>query len=601
MILPDHDPEGEGYARTVISHLAPLRPRPRVRIVRLAELWRTGEPIPKGADIEEWLADGIPEGWEPEQCRAELERVADSAPEIDLDAKPEPSNPAPPLDWPDEPKPVRYELRPVPTLETGMIPDPLRGWLADIAERVSCPLDFPAVGALVALAVVVGRKLGIRPKRQDDWTVVPNLWGGVIGRPGVMKTPALAEATKPLRRLEADARKRHAADSNEFQAAALIAAAQAEAAKKALKDAVKNGESPEELERLARDAMKATTPAAPILRRYTSSDPSVEALGELLRDNPAGIGLIRDELPGWLRSFDRSGRECDRAFYLESWNGNGLPFTYDRIGRGTIVIPNPCVSILGGMQPGPLRALLRSVARGEEADDGLISRFQLLVWPDTSADWRNVDRWPDTTAKNRAYSVFQALDVLDPSTIDTTPDEDGGPPFLRFEPEAQELFDSWRAGLEAKLRATSESHLIESHLAKYRSLMPSLAGLFHLFSVADGAGVSPVTLRAAELAVRWCDHLEAHARRIYACVADPDLEPALALSARIKAGALPSPFTYRDVYRRCWSGLDNPEATRRAVAALEGLDWFRTVETPNTGGAPRVDIYIHPKLPRKAL
>ena len=57
-----------------------------------------------------------------------------------------------------------------------MIPGPLRAWLADIAERVGCPLEFPAAGALVALAIVVGSKVAIRPKRKDDWTVVPNLW-----------------------------------------------------------------------------------------------------------------------------------------------------------------------------------------------------------------------------------------------------------------------------------------------------------------------------------------------------------------------------------------------------------------------------------------
>jgi hypothetical protein len=378
-----------------------------------------------------------------------------------------------------------------------------------------------------------------------------------------------------------------------------VADARAEAAKKELKNAAKLKKPQAVLESLARDAAQAAAPAQPILRRYTTSDPSVEALGELLRDNSNGIGLIRDELPGWLRSFDKVGRECDRAFYLEAWNGHGPSFTYDRIGRGTILIPSPCVSILGGMQPGPLRALVRRVARGEEADDGLISRFQLFVWPDTSAEWRNVDRWPDTTAKNRAYAIFQALDAPAPAEIDATPDEDGGPPFLRFDSEAQDLFDSWRSELEAKVRAPDESPLIESHLAKYRSLMPSLAELFHLIEVADGAGAGPVGFRAARLAAEWGTYLEAHARRIYACVADPELEPARALAERIKAGALPSPFTSRDVYRRCWSHLDDPEAVRRAAAALEDLGWVRVVES-NTEGRPRTDIHIHPKLPRKA-
>ena len=77
--------------------------------------------------------------------------------------------------------------------------------------------------------------------------------------------------------------------------------------------------------------------------------------------------------------------------------------------------------------------------------------------------------------KNRAYTIFKYLDDLDPKEIDAQADDDGGPPFLRFELEAQDLFDGWRTALEAKVRAPELNPLIESHLAKYRSLMPSLA------------------------------------------------------------------------------------------------------------------------------
>ena len=55
---------------------------------------------------------------------------------------------------------------------------------------------------MVAYASVVGRKVAIRPKRRDDWTVVPNLWGTIIGRPGTLKSPALQEALRPLSLLE---------------------------------------------------------------------------------------------------------------------------------------------------------------------------------------------------------------------------------------------------------------------------------------------------------------------------------------------------------------------------------------------------------------
>lgn len=95
---------------------------------------------------------------------------------------------------------------PVPSLPPEMLPEPLQAWLQDVAERTCLPLEFVACPALVALGAVIGRALGVRPKRHDDWLVVPNLWGGIVGRPGLMKSAAISEATKPLARLAVEAR-----------------------------------------------------------------------------------------------------------------------------------------------------------------------------------------------------------------------------------------------------------------------------------------------------------------------------------------------------------------------------------------------------------
>ena len=110
------------------------------------------------------------------------------------------------------------------------------------------------------------------------------------------------------------------------------------------------------------------------------------------------------------------GMKADRAFYLEAWNGHGR-FKYDRISRGTIDIEAACISILGGIQPGPLGHYLRSALQGGEGDDGLIQRFQLLVWPDISKEWVNVDRWPDSDARKKAYEVFSRLNKLTAADI----------------------------------------------------------------------------------------------------------------------------------------------------------------------------------------
>jgi hypothetical protein len=96
------------------------------------------------------------------------------------------------------PKPLPSGLPPVAPLDPALLPEALRGWVEDVSDRMQCPPDYPAVATVVALSAVIGRQIAIRPKRFDEWTVVPNLWGGVIGSPGELKTPAVQDALKPL-------------------------------------------------------------------------------------------------------------------------------------------------------------------------------------------------------------------------------------------------------------------------------------------------------------------------------------------------------------------------------------------------------------------
>src|SRR5262245_4226888 len=106
-------------------------------------------------------------------------------------------------DWP-EPLPIRPALMPARLAPT-LIPEPYRAWNRDVALRLQCPIEFVAAAAIVMTAAVVGASCGIKPKRHDDWLVIPNLWGGIVGQPGMLKSPAIAEALRPLGRLAAEA------------------------------------------------------------------------------------------------------------------------------------------------------------------------------------------------------------------------------------------------------------------------------------------------------------------------------------------------------------------------------------------------------------
>ncbi len=447
---------------------------------------------------------------------------------------------------------------------------------------------------------MVGRKIGIRPKRYDDWLVVPNLWGAIIGRPGIMKTPALTEVLKPLHRLQIQARKDFEKKKQEWGADQLYGKLKRADKEKAAKEALKDRKT-EEAKKLAQEALAPDDSPEPVQRRYIVNDSTVEKLGEILKENPRGVLYFRDELIGWLRTLDREGHENDRAFYLEAWDGKGS-YTYDRIGRGTIFIESVCASIFGGIPPGPLASYLRAAVHGgTRDDDGLLQRFQLAVYPDDPGDWINVDRWPDTTAKNTAFALFEKLDTIDPAVLGGTIVEEEPVPFLHFAPSAQGFFDEWRSDLEQKIRSRDMHPALEAHLAKYRSLMPSLALLFHLLDIVDGKGAGAVSEHAAKRAAGWCDFLEAHAQRIYQAVTQHSLFAARKLAERIQAGDLPNPFTSGTVLQKGWAGLITLEEVREAVLLLEELHWVRGKKgTPGEqGGRPSFHYQINPRLVRK--
>ena len=197
-----------------------------------------------------------------------------------------------------------------------MIPEPFRLWLMDIANRMKCPLDFVASGAVVMVSALVGTRLAIKPKTRDDWTIVPNLWGAVVAGPSAMKTPSIAEVFKPLYRLMAESRAEFEGQQQQYEAQLLSYEAQ------------RKVYQAQEQERLKGKSVNnpvafPEAPVKPAERRFVANDATVEKLAELLNENPAGLLVWRDELVGLLAGWDRAGREEDRAFYLEGWNGNG--------------------------------------------------------------------------------------------------------------------------------------------------------------------------------------------------------------------------------------------------------------------------------------
>ena len=250
------------------------------------------------------------------------------------------------LEWPQRQPLPDFSLK-AQKLCIHLIPRSVRAWIEDASYRMQVALDYLMPMVIVAASSVIGRQIAIRPKRNDSFEIVPNLWGMLIAPPSTLKSPSIGEALSPLQRLN-----RLASEEN---AIALSSAEReiyrVETEIRTLEKRVgRKGEDRESLVEQILELKARLKELTPKARRFYSNDSTIEKLAMLLAENPNGLLVLRDELMGFFKTFEKSGHESDRSFFLEGWNGNG-EFQVDRITRDTISVHGLCLSVIGGIQP----------------------------------------------------------------------------------------------------------------------------------------------------------------------------------------------------------------------------------------------------------
>ncbi|MBA2668528.1 MAG: DUF3987 domain-containing protein, partial [Trueperaceae bacterium] len=518
--------------------------------------------------------------------------------------------------WPP-PIPLPPRTPTVPPLDLAMLPEPLRDVIEDAAERACLPVDYFVAAFLVTLSGAIGNRWRVQPKRRDDFLVVLNLWGALVAHSGMMKSYATKLAIGFLEAIEQELHQAYEAErfkqAGRVEDLELTEASILERRKKAAKDR-KVGELANLRTELntVREALQAERLPEP---RLIVNDATVEKLLEILRDNERGILMNRDELVGFFRTLDKQGREGDRPFYLEAWTGDH-GFKQDRIGRGTITADIVTLSLYGTIQPGVFREYQEGATDDGIGADGLLQRFQILVWPDENLPpFQLIDREPNHAAQDRLQTIYRRLYDLDPAAYGFAPPEGSvssvstnqraHPGILKFDEAAQRLYDDWIVDLENRLRApsarTRRAYL--SHISKYRSLFPALAGLFHLITIASHENDRHnrqnlrIPLESAITASALVDYLDEHARKVYDIEISSDRHAAANLLNHLTAGHAEDGITIRDLQRKNWKGLDRSQI-EMALAYLETRGWLRieTTEPGAAGGRPSRVVRLHPRL-----
>jgi hypothetical protein len=608
-ILPDNDKPGEDYAAAVYRALSSLPRPPKVKVVRLPGLSQAG-------DVVDWLQTLAP-GWDgycefPADKKTEARQLLSKQLKESIRAEEVwPISMPQPLDMATwlAPNKIVTKVPSVDLLSAELMPDALKDWFTDVSCRMQTPPDFVAVTSLVVLSSIIGAGCTIRPKEFDGWSVIPNLWGVCIGRPSVLlKSPSMNEVMGLLARLQNRYEELHRQAMASFQIDGLVSKSEiddikaqlAKAAKAAKKSEIDTDADNVTVLKRQLIEMSSRLPEEPIRRLFKTNETSIQSMTVLQEQNPRGLLVFRDELVALLTQWDQKDGADERAYFLEGWNGNGS-YTDYKIGRGLTDAKRICISLIGSTQPDKLRSYLCSAAKGN--NDGLVQRFQLAVWPDEPKKWLLVDRRPDRAAKDRVYAIMEKLAEIDFTDFGAVLDEPDCIPYFRFNDAAQAVFNEWLTELQTRKIVDEDNPLMAEHFGKYRSLMPSLALIFHCIEIADGQSSGAISEKSTRMAVAWCNYLESHARRVYSLAERLELESALTLCERIKSGKLPSPFTTKMVYDNNWHSLRDKESVEAACNVLVDENWLKICRKPkNTIGRPPLpEYFINPAFSTKTV
>jgi DNA polymerase I-like protein with 3'-5' exonuclease and polymerase domains len=534
---------------------------------RLAEALR--RPVkwtlpPKGSkDVRAWLvAQDLPgdclDAWHEAGDRLRALLTAKGQ-----DAKPEPS----PGGTAPKKAPAPEPYRPFPV---GALPEPIAEYVRQGALALGCDAAYLALPALAVAAGMIGHTRVLRLKR--TWRVPCVLWTLVVADSGSLKSPAFRLDTDHLftlqKRLDLEY-KRKLAEYGEPKE-------EWEAATKAAKKG--EGDPPGD------------EPEPPVRQTLFTSDATIEAVAELIGENPRGLLVACDELAGWLGSFTRykgkaGGTDLPRWLSMHSAGG----FAYHRKTgeRRRIVVPHAAVSIAGGIQPG---ILARALA-GEFFEAGLAGRLHMAMPPRPAKVWTEMEIDPD--AERRYHDLLDSLHALE---FDRHDGEDA-PHVLKLSAAAKA---SWVAWYNAWAR---EQGAVDGELAAAYSKLEEAAARFALLHsvvsrVARGEDdLAPVGADSIDAGVTLARWFARETRRVYRALAETEEERdtrRLVEFIRARGGRI----TVKGLQRSNSRKYPDADSATRALDALAeaGYGYWQDRVLDARGGRPTRDFILHPTI-----
>ncbi len=393
-------------------------------------------------------------------------------------------------DWPKiDPALIQGGRGKVPPFPVQVLSPAWREWVFTTAEGTGAPIDYVAQGLLACVAGVTG--CGVQAEATASWREPLVLWMAAVGAPSTGKTPALTAARQLIDAVERGAKVGDDVRQREHETKVEATRIAAERWRTELADAAEM------------DAAPPVKPAAAcfagpfVPTQIVMEDTTIESVVDVVRGNPQGVILWRDELSGWLQNLARYNGGNDRPFWLERWSAGSA--TVNRKSRPPVYLPQLGASIIGGIQPDRLEEICA------DTDDGMVARF-LYTWPDR----------PPYKPLQQRQGGFDDRALTRLRRISGISGDAETPRVLTFDSGALRLLDEFCAGQHDD--AGNFAGLEAGWFGKGRGHVVRLAAMLTLLAWSECDGQAPRTISTdavRDAADLWADYFWPVARNIF--------------------------------------------------------------------------------------
>ena len=172
--------------------------------------------------------------------------------------------------------PVSRERVEISEFPIDIFPDDIQKYIIQVHQTLNASTDYLGSALLWVLSLCVGNAMKIEVKK--GWVESGVIWLAIVGKAGIGKTHNIEAITNPLLKLNEREIKRYRDESQRYEDYKNLDKKEKELAEKINE---------------------------PHNTQFIVGDATVEALLDLHSNNKNGIGILRDELSGWIKDLNK--------------------------------------------------------------------------------------------------------------------------------------------------------------------------------------------------------------------------------------------------------------------------------------------------------